>query len=478
MRKICKFLVCFLAIPLAFVNVCYADVYFPSELEIFQSSFVFGAEKLLYFLTPAFIILSIVLMIIKKASKSEDYARDKIETIFYLLLVGYSVIGSIILGGMIYLDGFQQLMCTLLFIILVFISNDLKERNKCITSYMILVVLNLLTLTLFVSRNNINNDVLSNVYDLISSFFEGIAVYIVFLISLVSFIILKVTKKKNDKPLSEEEKKIKRNKLQQELYACGILFAIIGHFYSCIKFELSVFWFFDGLSGIIASIIARLTKNKKASNIIGGIVIALIIVITIISQIQIVMINNYNKKFYNYIQSEESYLPSGRYVTNTKGLIEAAINNNKSGRKVTVIYNGTNYTTASELNQLLNIINNAKKYYVSEQYDKEDQYIEKITLIPYIYRRLPILANYQGTNNMIGNEVKYIISQIQDTISSYDDLAFNIIYTLEDGVREDIKVDSKSLNNQVLMNLITNVKVSSNYTVTIDGEGVIIKYNK
>lgn len=136
-------------------------------------------------------------------------------------------------------------------------------------------------------------------------------------------------------------------------------------------------------------------KKRKISNILCGASVVLICIIIT----HYIMIGNYNNQFTKYIDNIDSYYAEPRYTSDVEGLITAAINNNRIGRKITLIYQNTNYTSVDELKQLLNKLNTRVKYSITLNYNhnyyNDYSYIESITLDSYVNR---IFSKYKGSH--------------------------------------------------------------------------------
>ena len=219
------------------------------------------------------------------------------------------------------------------------------------------------------------------------AFLIGFIGVIVLLISAISFFCLKGTVKKQN--ISEYDcenfKDIEKKKdtIQRRFYLWGMILAIIGLIYSKKNGEISNITFFIPIILFIISVITRLCKKKKISNIICGITVVLVCIIVLWNVILNKNIENYNAQFTSYIEDEKSYISRNRYISDVEGLLNTAINNNKSGRKTTIIYQSTNYTSEDELKQLLSKIDTNKRYIISITYDKSYDYIECIKLTSY-----------------------------------------------------------------------------------------------
>lgn len=304
------------------------------------------------------------------------------------------------------------------------------------------------------------------------TFLLGFIGVIILVISAISFFSLKATVKKQSMPeydseklttLTSEEIEKKKNKIQRRFYVWSIILSIIGLIYLGLSSEISGLIFFIPIILFIISIIVRLNKNKKVSNIICGISVALVCIIALWVGISNKMIENYNKQFLQYQKSESSYWASPRYVSDVEGLINSAIKNNKSGRKVTIIYQNTNYTSIDELKQLLGILSANKNYSMETKYDKNYDYIESITLSKYINEYLRDLLQYEGERQR-GSSVKTLIQNVRSKVANYEEIKIMITY-ISDINQTTVNVSTD--NSQEITNLRNEIKVSKTYKVEI-----------
>lgn len=303
------------------------------------------------------------------------------------------------------------------------------------------------------------------------TFLVGFIGVIILIISAISFFSLKATVKKQNTPgydneklstLSLEEIEKKKNKIQRRFYVWGMIVAIIGLIYLGLSNEISEVLFFIPIILFIVSFIVRLNKNKKVSNIICVVSVALVCLMGVWSGVSNKMIEDYNKQFLQYQKSESSHWSSQRYVSDVEGLINTAIENNKSGRKTTFIYKNINYTSPEELKQLLNKLNINKSYSLNIQYDKNYDYIETITLTSYINQFLRDLEQYlRGSQR--GSMVKSLIQLARNKVDYYDDIEINIVYISETGQNTTINLNTD--NSETITNLSNDIKAAKTYDV-------------
>lgn len=308
------------------------------------------------------------------------------------------------------------------------------------------------------------------------TFLVGFIGVIILIVSAISFFSLRATVKKQNthdydseklSTISTEEIEKKKNKIQRRFYVWGMILAIIGLIYLGLLGDISGFVFFIPIILFIVSIIVRLNKNKKVSNIICGIAVGLVCLIGIWIGISNKMVEDYNNQFLKYQISESSYRLSPRYVSDIEGLINTTIKNNKSGRKTTIIYQNTNYTSPDELRQLLSKLNTSKSYSLNIKYDSNYDYIESITLTSYINQSLRDLEQYEGTNQR-GSLVKNLIQLARSKVSNnsyYEDVKINIVYTSETGQKTTINLNTDSSEN--ITNLRNEIKAAKTYNVEL-----------
>ena len=136
------------------------------------------------------------------------------------------------------------------------------------------------------------------------TFLLGFIGVIILIISAISFFSLKATIKKqtmigydNEKlaTISTEEIEKKKNRIQRRFFMWGMILSIIGLIYLGISGEISSIIFFIPIILFIVSIIVRLNKNKKGSNIICAISVVLVCLIGAWVGLSNQMIENYRR---------------------------------------------------------------------------------------------------------------------------------------------------------------------------------------
>ena len=239
------------------------------------------------------------------------------------------------------------------------------------------------------------------------AFIFGFILVVILVISAISFFALKSTVKKQNKfgydketLVNSNNEKIekKKNTIEFIFYICIMILSTLLLIYLPSNWkEPSTIIFFIPIILFVISLIFRMFKKRKISNILCGASVVLICIIITWSFIPDIMISNYNNQFTKYIENANSDFPEPRYTSDVEGLITVAINNNRIGRKITLIYQNTNYTSVDELKQLLNKLDTRKKYSTTINYNDNYyngySYIESITLdIPFI------LSKYNGSH--------------------------------------------------------------------------------
>jgi hypothetical protein len=209
---------------------------------------------------------------------------------------------------------------------------------------------------------------------------------------------LEITEKNNTNFTTDENKKDAR---QRGFFLVGMISSSIVLLYLLIIDTISIIDFCIPIILFIISFIVRVCGNKKISNIICIIVVALVFIIPSYNEMSI---SNYNKQFLKY-QETEDYRDIIK-AKNLERLINKVIKNNKKGKQVTIIYEDTNYTSTDELKQLLSKLNTNQPYFCSNQYDENGDYIESITLSTYINKDLrELLEEFNNYNRFFGEDI-------------------------------------------------------------------------
>ncbi len=293
------------------------------------------------------------------------------------------------------------------------------------------------------------------------AFLAGFIGVIVLVISAISFFSLKMTVKKQNMVdydreklaiLNKEEIEKKKNRIQRRFYIWGMILSIIVIIYLDLIEEFSIFNFVLPIILFVASIIIRLNKNKKLSNIMCAVSVVLVCIIAIWTGISNKIIENYNNQFLQYKEGGYGY---DNYYVDIKGLINTAIENNKSGRKVTLIYKDVKYTSVDELEQLLSNFNTRKKCLMRIEYN--NGYIESITLNRYIYD----FQKYEGEQKK-GALVKSLIQDALYKVENYEKLIITYI-----NQTTTIEVDAN--NSDEMSNLMKQISSTEKYDVEVQG---------
>lgn len=205
--------------------------------------------------------------------------------------------------------------------------------------------------------------------------------------------------------------------------------------------------------------------KKFVGRILCGIAVALVCIIALWVGISNKMIENYNKQFLQYDKKSSYWHPS--YVSDVEGLINSVIKNNKSDRKLTIIYQNTNYTSIDELKQLLSKLSTDKNYSMEIKYDKKYDYIESITLSTYVNQEvrnfLRNIVQYEGKQQS-GNSVKTLINSAQVKVITGEEIKVIITY-ISDTNQTTVNVSAD--NSQEIINLKKEIKSSKTYQVEI-----------
>lgn len=214
----------------------------------------------------------------------------------------------------------------------------------------------------------------------------------------------------------------------------------------------------------------EITKKKKIQKrvCLWSTIVSLVALVCIIDLwswvVSDINSENYNEQFTQYIKENSSYWwESKAYVSNVEGVINSAIENNRSGRKVTLVYQNINYTSADELKQLSSKLDTSKKYSIEIEY--YNNYIETITLSSYVAKNLEDFLSFEG-NNQSTREVIPLIHLVQNKVANHNENKINITYTDETDQTRTVNVSTD--NSQEIANLIQEIKASKKtYTVEI-----------
>ena len=230
------------------------------------------------------------------------------------------------------------------------------------------------------------------------TFLVGLISVNILITSAISFFSLKATVKKQNKPgydneklesLSQEEIEKRKNKLQRKFYVWGMILAIIVLMILALNNTILKEALFIPIIWFIVSIIFRINKDKKVSNIIWAITVALVCLMVVASGIARFHNDQYQEYKYGLGRETPDFY-SYYNISTTEDLINTLIENNKIGIKTTIIYQDVKYTSPEELKQLLNkfeLLENNEKfskyhYYVTwnVQYGKILHYVKAIEL--------------------------------------------------------------------------------------------------
>lgn len=280
---------------------------------------------------------------------------------------------------------------------------------------------------------------------------------IVLIVSAISFLCLKATIKteynsKKSTVLNSDDIEKRKHRIQRRVYIWSVILSIAGLIYLWLNDQISNKVLIIFIIIFIISFTIRLYKKKKVSNIICG--ISVMIILWNIVSYKIVV--NYNHQFYKY----EHRMGLEERVSEVEGLINTIINNNKIGKKVTLVYQNTNYTSTDELKELLNKVNKSKDYYVIDYKFDKNNYIESIALNTTASEYSSTLQEeYEGKNP--GRKVKVLINQIRNNylLENNDNIIINIVY-------KDITITLKYMDDsESITNLINEIKDWKKYNL-------------
>ena len=175
--------------------------------------------------------------------------------------------------------------------------------KKVLTKILVTIFVLIIGYQQFSYADMVVND--SEIYFIPIVFLVGFIGVIVLIISAISFFSLKITVKKQNMveyegkklaTINKEEIEKKKNRIQRRFYIWGMILSIIVIIYLDLIKEFSIFNFLLPIILFVASIIIRLNKNKKLSNIICGISVILVCIITLWTIISNIIIENYNNQ--------------------------------------------------------------------------------------------------------------------------------------------------------------------------------------
>ena len=297
---------------------------------------------------------------------------------------------------------------------------------------------------------------------------------IVLIVTAISFFALKSAIKKGEDSeitgLNDEEIKKKRNNIQRNVYFCVMVLSIVGIINLGLDGNVSIIVFAIPTILFVISLIFRLCKNKKISNIICGLSVLCICIIAVWIETKNIDIENYNNQFLQYEKSNGGPLSAinSICISDVKGLLNMAINNNRNDRKVTIIYKDISYTSEDELKKLLDYIELDNVYSMNVYYDKQnnkDKYIKSIEIAEY-YGQFRELVRFQGKQKR-GGVVRTLISSIPMTVSSHPESTITISYINKPNQTKTINID-KNFNQdnvQELRKLSEEISTDKKYDI-------------
>ena len=317
-----------------------------------------------------------------------------------------------------------------------------------------------------------------SIYEL-TALIPGLLIFIaivIFIICAISYLALKATVKKQNTPsvngegsnsLNPENIEKKKNRIQMGLYLSGLAIAL-----SCLilfyinKEEIDIFALIIPIMIIVISFIVRLLKMKKASNILLGISVVLVCLIGIWVGITNKQIQDYNNKFLNLEEFNETSIHYGYYINDVESFINAAIENNKNDRKLSIEYNDTSYTSPEELEELLSKVNKNLKYKAENIYDVNNDYIESIKLNIYVNEEVSWFISYYDRKQLRGSDVRLFIDSLVIELRERKFSSVNIIYTSNTG--ETTTKEYNEDNYKDLFEFRRDIRVGFSYDVNFE----------
>jgi len=306
-------------------------------------------------------------------------------------------------------------------------------------------------------------------------FLIGFIGVIILLVSAISFFCLKATVKKQNMPdyvgektdiLDTEEIEKRKNKIGRRFYIWTMVFSVMELIHLGLNDEISLYIFLIPILIFVLSIIVRLDKHKKLSNIICGVSVVLVCIIALWCFASNKITENYNRQFVQYVKNEWNYKFAPRYISDVEGLINTAIENNKNERKVTFIYKNIHYTSVEELKQLLSKINTSN-YYSMEANQDNKGYIKTITLSSYINSKLGELLQYEGEEKT-GDVVKTLIRTARSEARRNRGIEIKITYMFE--ANQKTSIDITDFNSDEYVGLLKQIRADKKYDVELQGD--------
>ena len=201
-------------------------------------------------------------------------------------------------------------------------------------------------------------------------------------------------------------------------------------------------------------------------------------------------IENYNQQFLQYLKDDENgfaYKVDGEnvsiykatndildygYTDNVEGLINTVTKNNKNERKVTMIYQDKEYTSADELNVLLNGLDTNKKHTMECRIDLTSKYITEIELGTYIYPELITLLHGYYRDNVEYLEVRELINRVYTIVTDkevHENVIINVTYNTDTNQTITLKC-TNDITEEEYKNLRDAFEKDKKYNIKIKAE--------
>lgn len=327
---------------------------------------------------------------------------------------------------------------------------------------------------------------------------------LVVLVSVISYLVLKSIYKKRNKKEDIESTEGTLNKKRIErfmgtfklcIYSFVTIFSLwwyayvvnlYHHSFYSFKFnrfrleelslDLVVLLIFPAIL-YICSYFAEIFKKEKIANFIWISSLVLIIILSAIFIIPVESVELFNNRFIIY--EFHPSLSSGELYTNdVEGLVETAIeNNNKFGKKITIMYDGVKYKTSDQLEILLTKLDKNSTYYIREEYYNNDKssYLETLELRLYVSSLLNDFSDYldrELDENILKEIIEKAENRVREVVESkyYKNFCITIVYFDND---EKIRVDLDRntiysiKDNEEYLNLYNAIDSSKKYKIGI-----------
>ncbi len=269
-----------------------------------------------------------------------------------------------------------------------------------------------------------------------------LACIIIFIIAIVYYLILKRSivleknkkEKINNEAIERKEKSIRI--IQHIFYGCGLVLSVACYFYLVMNYineiemlKIPTLIIFTVV--LFISILFRVLKKEKVSNIICAVMLAILIIGAEYNARIDSKIYYFNDKFEKYVSMEPLYDIAGSVdrIKDVDNFINEVRENNKSSRKIKLTYDDREYISNDELDELLNEIdkeleNNSGLYMREITYDQKG-YIDVISVYTAYHPKGGIekanaeIISYFG--NQTGSQVKSLLNRLISNSKTYAD---------------------------------------------------------